>query len=268
MNVVLIALLFYIIFVALLFIFQSRLLYFPRRALATTPEDVGLSYTTVTFPAADGTTLAGWYVPADDTRGVILFCHGNGGNISYLLESIMQYNRLGFDVFLFDYRGYGASSGKPSERGTYLDAEGAWRYLSEERKIAPSKIILIGRSLGGAVAAWLAQQVTPRALVVESAFTSVPDIAAGAYRFLPARLLCRFRYCTGEYLRHVHCPVLIVHSPSDEIIPFSHGRHLFEAAQTQKEFLEIVGGHNDAFSYSNSVYELGLTAFLSKHPGT
>lgn len=265
MNVILVALLVYLVFVLLLFIFQSHLLYFPGHTLVATPRDVGLPFTDVVFSAADGTKLAGWFVPAGNARGVIFFCHGNGGNMSYLLETILQYHRLGFDTFLFDYRGYGRSEGSPSEQGTYLDAEGAWTYLLKERGIPPSRIILVGRSLGGAVAAWLAQKVTPGALVIESAFTSVPDIAASAYRFFPARLLTRFRYCTREYFRHITCPILIVHSPDDEIIPFSHGRQLFEAAHEPKEFLQIRGGHNDAFALSEESYQRGLTAFLARH---
>ena len=172
------------------------------------------------------------------------------------------------DVFIFDYRGYGQSEGKPSESGTYRDAEAAWQYLVEERKVDPNRIIIFGRSLGGAVATWQARNHTPVALILESTFTSVPDIGAKYYPFLPVRLLSRFKYDTAEYLKGVNCPVLIVHSPDDEMMPFSHGQRLFEIAKEPKGFLEISGSHNEGFIISGKRYEEGLNAFISEHART
>jgi len=251
---------------AILYVFQSRLLYFPARKVIATPDEVGLSYTPVSFVAADDTPLTGWFVPAEHASGVVLFLHGNGGNISYLLDTIEQYHLLGLDTFVFDYRGYGESGGRPSEKGTYLDAEAAWQYLTREKGVDPSRIILIGRSLGGAVAAWLAQTVKPRALVIESSFTSVPDIAADAYRLFPARLLTRFKYRTREYLQKATCPVLIVHSPQDELIPFHHAQELFAEAPEPKEFLQIARSHNEAYFLSHQKYLDGLKKFLATYP--
>ena len=262
----LVLLLIYVGFGTLLYVLQSRLLYFPARTLIATPTDLGLPYTPVSLAASDGTPLSGWFVPAEHSQGVVLFCHGNGGNISYLLDVLQQYNNLGLDTFVFDYRGYGQSAGTPSEQGTYLDVEAAWRYLTDERGFDPASIILIGRSLGGAIAAWLAQRVTPCALVIESAFTSVPDFAAHAYRLFPVRLLSRFRYSTREYLQTATCPVLVVHSPQDEIIPFYHGQDLFASAPEPKQFLQIAGSHNDAFLLSYQKYSDGLKKFLAKYP--
>jgi hypothetical protein len=259
------ALIAYGVILLLAFVFQRRLIYFPFTALQATPDALGLRYEDVHFQAEDGTRLHGWFIPAEEADGVLLFCHGNAGNISHRLESIGIFHRLGLDVFIFDYRGYGQSEGKPSEMGTYQDAEAAWRYLTEKRKIKPSRIIIFGRSLGGAVAAWLAQHHTPAALVLESTFTAMPDIAATHYPYLPVRLLLRFKYDTTEYLKKVDCPVLIVHSRDDEIMPSSHGQRLFAAAPEPKNFLEISGTHNEGFLTSGSQYQEGLNAFITEH---
>ena len=254
-----------IIFAALLFIFQSHYVYYPQRVLQADPGSIGLHFENVSFETSDGVRLSGWFVPGDNARGVILFCHGNAGNISHRLDSIQLFHRLGLDVFIFDYRGYGRSEGKPTEHGTYKDAEAAWRYLVETRQVNPDQIIVFGRSLGGAIASWLAQTHPPGALILESTFTSLPDIAATLYPYLPVRWLSRFEYNTAEYLGSVDCPVLIVHSRDDEIMPFRHGRQLFELAGEPKTFLEISGTHNEGFITSGRHYQEALNAFILKH---
>lgn len=257
----------YIGLVTILMVFQSHFIYFPEREITVTPAEIGLSYEAVCFEAADGVKLSGWFVPAERSRGVILFCHGNAGNISHRLESVQVFYRLGLSTFIFDYRGYGQSEGKLTEQGTYLDAEAAWRYLVQKQQVDPTEIIIFGRSLGGAIAAWLARDHPPKALIIESTFTSVRDIGAELYPYLPVRLLSRFDYNAMDYLRQVNCPVLIVHSRDDEIIPFSHGRRLFETANEPKEFLEITGTHNEGFMTSAKRYEDGLDSFISAHVG-
>jgi len=249
--------------ISLLYIFQSRFLYFPTRILSTDPDSVGLQFEDLRFETADGVQLAGWYIPCDNPRGVILFCHGNAGNISHRLDSIMAFNRLELDTLIFDYRGYGYSEGKPSESGTYQDAEAAWRYLVEERQIDPNKIIISGRSIGGSIAAWLAQYHTPGGLIIESTFTSLRDAAATVYNLPLIRRFVKFEYNTSEYLSKVHCPVLVAHSRDDEIMSFHHGQQLFELANEPKMFLEIAGTHNDGFIVSGELYEQGLDTFIS-----
>lgn len=244
-----------------LLIFQSRLIYYPESAMSMSPKDIGLSFEDISFETSDGVKLSGWFVPGEG-MGTVLFCHGNAGNISHRLDSISVFHRMGLDSFIFDYRGYGLSEGHPSEQGTYLDAEAAWNYLADERRIPTQQIIIFGRSLGGAVAAYLAQEHTPKALIVESAFTSTADVGAKYYPYLPVRLLSRFGYNTREYLTNVSCPVLIVHSSNDEIIPFDHGLRLFEAAGEPKKFLEIKGSHDYGFIESAVKYQEGLRAFL------
>jgi fermentation-respiration switch protein FrsA (DUF1100 family) len=258
----------YIILAGFLFVFQSHYVYYPdypERALLTDPGAIGLDFEGVYFETEDGVKLSAWFIPSDNARGAVLFCHGNAGNISHRLESIEIFNQLGLSVFIFDYRGYGQSEGSPTEQGTYQDAEAAWQYLIEKRQVDPSRIIVFGRSLGGAVASWLAQSHQPGALILESTFISIPDIAATVYPYLPVRFLSRFQYNTAEYLGRIDCPVLIVHSRDDEIMPFSHGRQLFEIAREPKELLEIYGTHNEGFITSGKNYEQGLNAFISKH---
>ena len=137
----------YIAFAGFFFIFQSQYVYYPERVLSTDPSSIGLNFESVSFETRDGAPLSGWFVPSENARGVVLFCHGNAGNISHRLESIMVFNQLGLDILIFDYRGYGQSEGKPSENGAYRDAEAAWHYLVEERQVNPSNIIIFGRSL-------------------------------------------------------------------------------------------------------------------------
>lgn len=255
----------YILFAGFLFIFQSHYVYYPEHTISADPSNIGLEFESVSFETEDRVKLSGWFIPSKAASGVILFCHGNAGNISHRLESIQIFHRLGLDVFIFDYRGYGLSEGKPSEIGTYRDAEAVWQYLVEERQVSPNRIVFFGRSLGGAVAAWLAHRHTPGALILESTFTSIPDIGARLYPYLPVRLLSRFKYNTVEYLDEVDCPVLIIHSREDEIMPFSHGQRLFERAMEPKEFLEISGSHNEGFITSGKRYEDGLNAYISEH---
>jgi len=255
----------YLVFAGFIFVFQSHYVYYPEGELIADPANIGLEFESVHFETADGVKLFGWFIPADNARGVILFCHGNAGNISHRLDSIQIFHRLGLDVFIFDYRGYGQSEGSPTEEGTYQDAEAAWQYLIETRQTDPSQIIIFGRSLGGAVASWLAQSHQPGALILESTFTSLPEVAATHYPYLPVRFLLRFQYNTAEYLGRIDCPVLIVHSRDDEIMPFSHGRRLFEIAGEPKELLEIHGTHNEGFITSGKLYEQGLEAFISRY---
>ena len=248
----------------LAWVFQRRLVYFPRRVIDATPAEVGLAYEPEWFRAADGVKLFGWFVPADGARATVLICHGNAGNISHRLTTLSTLNQLGLSAFIFDYRGYGLSEASPGEEGTYRDAEGAWAWLVG-RGVRPERIVILGRSLGGAIAAHLAAERTPAALIVESAFTSLPDLGSELYPILPIRLMCRFGYDTREYLKRAGCPVLVVHSRSDHLVPFHHGQALFTAAAQPKQFLPLEGGHNDGFIISGRLYKRTVSAFLDEH---
>ncbi len=255
----------YAVLVALVFLFQSRLVYFPEtgRSFAVTPRASGLDFETHEIRTEDGERLHAWRVPAHGARGTVMILHGNAGNMSHRLEYLVMFHRLGYATLIIDYRGYGQSSGSPSEKGTYRDAEAAWLWLTS-RGTRPTEIVILGESLGGAVAAWLAARVTPRALVLASTFTSLPDLGAQAYPFLPVRLLSRFSYDTLGALQRVEAPVLIAHSRDDEIVSYSHGKALFAAAREPKQLLEMRGGHNDGFIFVREEWIAQLRAFLER----
>jgi len=264
----------YAAIMVVLFVFQSRLVYYPHigREITTTPQAYGLGFESVEIHTEDGETLDAWWVPAADSRGpprgTILFFHGNAGNISHRIDYLLMFNRLGYATLIVDYRGYGKSTGTPSEEGTYRDAFAAWRWLTQKRGLRPDDIVFVGESLGGAVAGWLAVRHPPRALVLMSTFTSVPDLGAKIYPFIPVRLISRFSYDNRAYVRQIKVPLLIVHSREDDIIPFAHGRKIFEAANEPKQFLEMHGGHNDGFIFMREEWVKTLADFLERHAGT
>jgi fermentation-respiration switch protein FrsA (DUF1100 family) len=267
-NLLLIPVVGYVGIAVALFFAQSRLVHLPEipgRTLTATPQTAGIDYQSVDIITADDVKLHGWFVTAEPARATLLFFHGNAGNISHRIDSLRIFHDLGLSTLIIDYRGYGQSEGKPSEQGLYADSEAAWRYLMSERGIPPRQIIIFGRSLGGAVAAWLAARHQPRMLILESTFTSAPDMAAELYPFLPTHLLTRLQYDTRSNLERVSCPVLIVHSRDDEIIPFQHGQRLYDTAREPKRLLEIRGDHNMGFLLDQVRYEAELAAFLEEH---
>jgi len=182
--------------------------------------------------------------------------------MSNRMESIIIFHRMRLNVLIFDYRGYGDSGGLPGEKGTHSDADAAWRYLVDIRKIRPAEIIVFGRSLGGAVAVRLASEHNPGALIVESSFTSLKELGSQLYPYIPVKLLCRFEYDTINIMAKVKCPVLVVHSSDDEMIDVSHGKSLFDAAGEPKKFLEIGGTHNEGFIVSKEHYISGIENFI------
>ena len=254
----------YLIILLLMYLFQSAFIYFPTKSLTASPADRGLEYEEVYLYTEDDLRLHGWYIPAQDARGSVLFFHGNAGNISGRLESIMIFNELRLNVFIFDYRGYGRSEGKPTEAGTYKDAIAAWRYLTEVQDENPRDIILFGRSLGGGVAAWLASEVDAGGVVLESTFTSTADLAAEIYPFIPVRWLLRIHYPVIDYIDQIRMPVMIAHSRGDEVIPFHHGQKLYEAASEPKYRMELQGGHNDGFILTGRRYLDEWDRFLTE----
>ena len=255
----------YAVLTGWLFFMQPRLIYYPDmpgRDIGPAPDVIGLEYEDVRLTTTDGERLHGWFVPHPSARATLLFAHGNAGNISHRLDSIRLFHDLGLAVLIFDYRGYGLSSGTTTEQGTYRDADAAWHYLVDERGISPAAIVLFGRSLGAAVIADLAARTRPGAVILESAFTSVPDMAARLYPWQPVRWLASYRYDNAEKVRKFTAPVMVIHSRDDEIIPFGQGEQLFAAANEPKQFLELDGGHNDGFHISREVYGPAVEAFI------
>ncbi len=255
----------YLLLIAYVYAKQGAMLYFPAKEIESTPHNIGLEYQELTLKTKDGVDISAWYIPAEDARGFLLFCHGNAGNISHRLDSIRIFHGLGLSVLIFDYRGYGKSQGSPDEEGTYYDAEAAWDYLVNILHVKPEKIVLFGRSLGSAVVAELALRKQASALIIESGFTSVPDLGKKFFPHLPVSLISRYHYASISKVGKIKIPKLFVHSPEDEIVPFEHGVKLFEKASEPKEFLKIVGGHNEGFLLSGKVYVDGLQAFISRY---
>ena len=257
----------WIIFAILLYFNQSRFVYYPFKSLDTTPEEIGMVYEDVYLVTEDGIRLHGWFIPHPAPRATLLFLHGNAGNISHRLESLRIFHSLQLSVFILDYRGYGKSQGKPDEQGTYLDARTAWNYLVNERDITANEIILFGRSLGGAVAVALSEQVQPAALILESTFTSLHDMGKHYYPFLPIRLLSRLKYASSERIKNIQVPLLVIHSQDDDIVPYEQGKRLFALANQPKTFATIHGDHNYGYLESGLMYINHLDSFISENIG-
>lgn len=262
MTVIAIVAGFYVLICAAAYILQARMVFFPDRRLVAAPSDIGLDYTDVSIDTEDGERLHAWLVPGSGGQ-VVLFLHGNAGNISHRLDSIRIFHSLGLSVLAVDYRGYGQSTGRISEQGSYADARAAYQYLRNDYGFDAGQIIFFGRSLGSAVAIELATHERPRALIAESAYTSITDIGARHYRFLPVRLLARIHYNSLPRVAAIDCPKLFIHSVDDEIAPFDLAQRLFEGAAEPKIFLEISGDHNSGFVTSGVAYIEGLRRFLA-----
>ena len=266
-SVIQIGLLVYLGLLALIYFKQDALVFQPAmdREFLSTPTAIGLAFEPLTLATADGETLDGWHVPAKPgmpARGLVIVFHGNAGNISHRLDYLRMFYDLGFASLIIDYRGYGRSSGKASEEGSYADADTAWRHATQRLGYPAKRIVLFGESLGGAVATQLAVVKQPAALVLASTFTSVPDLGAEIYPWLPIRLLARIRYDSHERLAAIKSPILVIHSRQDDIIPFAHGERLYAAANPPKRFLEIAGGHNEGFVFGREAWVRELDDFL------
>ncbi|MBZ0160609.1 MAG: alpha/beta hydrolase [bacterium] len=245
---------------------ENRFVFFPDKRIEATPRDRGLAYEEIYFQTTDGFNLNGWWIPGTGSPLTILWLHGNGGNISYRLDNItLRHNLLGTNIFIFDYREYGRSEGRASEEGTYRDAEAAIRYLRGRKDVDPTKIVFLGESLGSAVAVEMATRHDCAALILESPFLSIPEMAKVSLPFLPISSFLQTRYDTLSKIEQVRAPLLIVHGENDEIVPFQHGQRLFEAAREPKEFYGIKGArHNDLYLVGGLAYLETLNRFLGR----
>ena len=243
---------------------EKMFIFFPDVDVTYTPEMVGLGYQDVYFSTDDGHTLHGWFVPGT-TDITWLWFHGNGGNIGHRVEEIAQINRrLGVNIFIFDYRGYGNSPGNPSEHGTYSDARAALKYLLSRPDVAPAKVIYFGRSLGAAVSIELAVEHPPAALILVSPFSSLKDMARIAYPRLPlAAWLAGNRYNSLDRIARVSSPSIIVHGEQDEVVPVAQGRKLHQGANEPKHFQMVPeAGHNDTYTAGGAIYWDSLAEFM------
>jgi len=237
-------------FVCLVFLLgywgQKFVIFYPPREVEATPAKHGVSFTETLIGTADGESLYAWFVPGEKDKPVILFCHGNASTVSdpSYLRFLQLVHDMGLSALIFDYRGFGRSSGSPGEEGTYRDAEAAWVYLSAERDFSARDIVIWGKSLGGGPAAYLATRHPDcRSLVLESTFTSIPDVAQKLIPFLPASWIIHHEYPVESYVRQVGCPVLVMHSQQDETVPYGLGRKIYALAPEPKRFLELRGSH-------------------------
>lgn len=259
-----------VITVAILFMwlyvreFERNNIYYPSAAMERNPRGVNLDYEDIFFESKDGFKLNGWFVPAGNSKGTILFCHGNAGNISNEINFLAIFNKLNLNTFIFDYRGYGKSQGKPNEKGFYQDVWSAYNYLVIDRNIKPEKIILFGRSLGAAVAVELATKVKIAGLILEGGFTSTVDVGKELYPYLPVRIMVTQEFDSISKIGKIEVPKLIIHSKDDEVIPFHHGQRLFKEAISPKEFYEIKGSHNEGYLLEGERYLERISGFVKE----
>lgn len=257
----------YLLIVVVAMFLENSLLYFPSVYPSGNWQPAGLKFEDAWFSSADGTSLHGWYVPCQNAKATVLFCHGNGGHLAHRAETIKTlHDRVGVSILIFDYRGYGRSQGRPNEAGVLADARAARRWLADREKIAETDIVMMGESLGGAVAVDLAARDGARALVLESTFSNLPDTAAYHYSWLPVRWLMRSRFDSIGKIGNYHGPVWQVHGDADGIIPLSLGQRLFAAANEPKQFKLLPGhDHNDRMPPS---YYAELANFFDQLPRT
>jgi len=245
--------------------FERSAVYAPSRRLDATPEDAGLAYEDVQFVAEDGVLLHGWWIPHPAARGTLIYCHGNGANIANRVGICADLHAMGVNVFIFDYRGYGLSRGWPTEKGTYRDARAAYEVVRARYADAENPpVVVLGASLGGAIAAQLATDKPVRGLIIESSFSSAVDVGRHLYPWLPVRLIARFRYDAASRVAGLVVPKLFASSRDDTLVPFDVGCRLYDAAAEPKQFVELRGPHDEGSWQTNPAYREALARFLDR----
>jgi len=243
--------------------FEYKQIYHPQRKMDAAPRQLGRPFEDVFIPVENGQRVNAWYFPPQSQSSpVILFCHGNGGNISHRLDLSAMLLEAGAGVLLLDYRGYGQSDGRPGEENTYRDAQAAYHWLSA-KGVAGTNIIAYGESLGGGVVSELARREPLGGLILQSTFTSMTDVGAELFPWLPVRLISTIKYNTRPKLSQLRLPVLILHSRQDELVAFHHAEENFAAANEPKFLREIKGGHNDGLWVSRPAMLTALKEFLA-----
>jgi len=263
MKIILYLIIAVIIFVVFIRYLESKSVFYPTRTFFATPQELGLPFEDVYIQTQDSVKVHGWLIKAPSAKSTLIFFHGNAGNIGDRLEKISFLHRMGLNVLIIDYRGYGKSEGRPTEQGIYNDATAAYDYLLGRNDLTGQHIIGYGVSLGGAVAVDLAVKRTLSCLMIESTFSSAEDIAKRIYPFIPSFLIKTKLDSIGK-IKNIIIPKLFIHSVEDEIVPFDLGKKLYDIAPGPKEFIRIIGGHNDGFIYSQKKIEEGMRKFLTK----
>jgi fermentation-respiration switch protein FrsA (DUF1100 family) len=247
---------------------EPRMAFYPIRGVQETPALAQLAFSDVRIPTADGETLHAWWLEHPSPRAQVIFWHGNGGNLSLWLDVIVELRRRGFSVLAVDYRGYGASSGKPSERGLYRDADASMQLFNNTLRKPGAPVIQWGRSIGSAVAAYAASKVVPDALVLESPFPDARSILRGNPVMWILSWFSSYRFAVSRYLHDYNGPLLVVHGDADSIIPYSAGRRVFDRAQSpRKVFLTVPrADHNDLHVVNPTLYWRGVDEFIATLP--
>jgi fermentation-respiration switch protein FrsA (DUF1100 family) len=245
---------------------EEKIIFQPDARIHQTPGSVGLAFDDVYFATDDGVRLNGWFVPRTGATSTFLWFHGNAGNISHRVENIkLLHDQVNVNIFILDYRGYGRSEGTASEEGTYRDGAAAIELLRQRYGVEANKLIIFGRSLGAAVAAEMATRVQSLAVILETPFTSVRDVARDKLPFLPIGPLLKTRYDVVEKNRKLSSPLLVLHGDRDEVVPFSHGKRVFDAAPQPKWFYTIAGaGHNDTYLVGGDSYFAALRRHIER----
>ncbi len=244
---------------------EQRMIFYPSASIENTPAHVGLEFEDLSFITRDNVRLNGWFVPHPDARSTLIWFHGNAGNIGDRVENLkLLHDQVKVNIFIFDYRGYGRSGGRPSEEGTYRDGEAALELI--QKKIgsdAAKKIVLFGRSLGAAIAAEMAIRFASQALILESPFISIAEMARAMFPLLPIELFLQTKYDLRNKIKRIKVPLLVLHGDSDEVVPFEHGKTVFESAPEPKTFFPISGAaHNDTYAVGGAAYFRKLKQFI------
>ena len=252
----------YLLILGLMFLFQNKLLFMPSSAIFQTPQSAGLQAEDLWMTTEDDVRIHGWYFPNESAELVVILSHGNAGNISGRITIAETLLNSGAAVLMYDYRGYGQSEGKPTEAGLYKDIEAVVHHLKTDKGYDENEMVMYGRSLGAAVAAYAATQFNIRGLVLDSAFKNLRAMIRDVYPFVPT-VLARYRFPTDEYIMQLEgLPIMIMHSPGDEIVRFSHGRALYEMIDQPKAFVELRGGHNDNFFTSQDIIQQSWSFYI------
>ena len=239
--------------------FQDKLIFFPFRDYESTPASLGFEFEEVSLSTQAGDSLHGWYCrTSPEPWAIILFLNGNAGNLSHRLERLPMARQQGTDILLIDYPGYGRSTGKPCEEALYATAEACYQYLVIKRGIVANKIVLFGESIGSAVALHLATQHTVGGVVVESGFTSLAEVGASHFSWLPVKYLLKYQFPARDLIKEITCPVIVSHSPLDEVTPFRMGEELFRLAAEPKKFVTLSGYHNDRDFLNDSAWRSAM----------
>ncbi len=257
----------YLILLGLMYLFQNQLLFMPSSGMMQTPESAGLTAQDVWIETEDNVRLHSWYFPNEESDLVVVLSHGNAGNISGRIPIAETLLNCGVSVLMYDYRGYGQSEGRPSEKGLYRDIEAVVHTLKNDLEYSEQQIIMYGRSLGGAVAAYATTRFDLGGLVLDSAFKNLKAMVRDVYPFVPA-WLAKYDFPTDKYLQKLEgLPVMVMHSPQDEIVGFHHGEYLYGLLDEPKRFVELRGGHNDNFFASTDIIEENWRWYLEEARG-